>query len=210
MLGQFNLLPLLKGWEYKSHILSRTTVIRGAPPIPLNLSEKGWLLSVGLSTTDVHGTLNIAWQGAEAQTITQDYSPELYRVGGGIESDPTGYVSLYFRPNPNSTAGLYNVVVSEMGWNASAFPYVPSVNISIRLPLESTQASASIYTQAFVIAILDEKAFLQSLRLALDAAADLGVAKELLETGPVGRFAEPSPSKSEKLLEQILAEMKKK
>ena len=64
MLGQFNLLPLLKGWEYKSHILSRTTVIRGAPPIPLNLSEKGWLLSVGLSATDAYGTLNIAWQGA--------------------------------------------------------------------------------------------------------------------------------------------------
>jgi len=210
MLGQFNLLPLLKGWEYKTHVLNRTTVLRGAPPVPLKLSEKGWLLSVQMATTDAYGTLNIAWQGAEAQLITQDYYPEVYHLVGAIESDPLGFVQLYFRPNPNSTAGLYSIVAGEMGFQASGLPYVPSVNISIRLPLESTQASASIYAQSFVIAILDEKAYLQSLRLALDAAADLGIAKELLETGPVGKFTAPSPSKTNLLLEQILAELKKK
>jgi len=210
MLGQFSLLPLLKGWEYKIHNLNRTTVIRGDPPIPLKMSEKGWLVSLQMTTTDAYGTLNIAWQGAEAQLITQDYYPEVYRLGGAIESDSSGYAQLYFRPNPNSTAGLYSIVAGEMGFNASALPYVPAVINSIRLPLESTQASASIYAQAFVIAILDDKAFLQSLRLALDAAADLGIAKELLETGPIGQFALPPQSKSEKLLEQILAELRKK
>jgi hypothetical protein len=210
MLGQYNLLPLLKGWEYKIHNLNRTTVIRGAPSIPLGMSEKGWLLSLQMATTDAYGTLNIAWQGAEAQLISQDYYPEVYRLSGAIESDPSGFVQSYFRPNPISTAGLYTVVVGEMGFNASALPYVPSVSNSIRLPLESTQASASIYSQAFVIAILDDAAFLQSLRLALDASADLGIANELLTVGPPGRFVEPPPSKSEKLLEQILAEMKKR
>lgn len=210
MLGQFNLLPLLKGWEYKTHVLARTTVLRGAPPIPLFLSEKGWLLTIQMTTTDAYGTLNIAWQGAEAQMIAEDYYPEEYRLGGNIQSDAAGYMSRYFRPNPNSTAGLYQIMIGEMGFTASAFPYVPSAIISIMLPLESTQASASIYGLAFVIAILDEKAYLQSLRLALDASAELGIAKELLETGPVGKFGEPSPSKSELLLEQILAELKKK
>ena len=210
MLGQYNLLPLLKGWEYKVHNLSRTTVLRGAPQIELSLSEEGWLILVSMSTTDAYGTLNIAWQGAEAQLITQDYYPEIYRLTGAIASDSGGFAQSYFRPNPNSTAGLYNIMVGEGGYSGGALPYVPSVKISIRLPLESTQPTASIYAQSFVIAILNEKTYLQSLRLALDAAADLGIAKELLETGPVGNFSMPSPSKSNLLLEQILAELKKK
>lgn len=184
MLGMFNLLPLVKGWEYKTHSATRT-VVQGASPIEvLRVEEMGWLMQITELTSDAYGTVMVDWQGADLQTFSGVMSPEAYHAVGAFAQDPSGWIQKYFRPNPNSTAGLYFAVQSTAGYQGSAFPYVPSVVVKLRLPNESTQASALISATALTIAITNKKAFIQSLRRLLDANASLKIDPALLSVGP--------------------------
>ena len=182
MLGMFNLLPLLKGWEYKTHTLARTAVVRGATPIQLSVREQGWLLSVGLLSTDCYGTLNINWQGAELETLEGSFFAEGGLALGAVVQDPAGWVQRYFRPNPASTAGIFMGVLSSGGYQGSAWPYFPTVIMNISLPTTSTQASAYIRATAASIAITQPKLFLQSLRSILGIKGKIDPA--LLVIGP--------------------------
>jgi hypothetical protein len=189
LLGIFNLLPILKGWEYKTHIAHRTVVVRGADPIKvLTLDELGWLISIAEFTDDAYGTLMIDYQGADLQTLSIVIYPEAARMIGAITQDPSGWDQRYFRPNPNSTLGGY-VFVYTPGYQGSLFPYVPTLTVRLYLPPESTQSSADIQGVAGVIAITNKKAFIQSLRRVLDANASLKIDPALLSIGPA-QFAE--------------------
>jgi hypothetical protein len=183
MLGMFHLLPLLKGWEYKVHDLSRT-VARGAMPQELSISETGWLIGIALISDDCYGTLYIDWQGADLQTLSWTWNAEIGRLLGSFAQDPGGWVQRYFRPAPNSTLGIYISVVFSGGYQGSTFPYVPTVKLKLALTNDSTQASASVRTVATVIAITDKKLFIQSLRRVLDANASLEIDKALEVIGP--------------------------
>ena len=98
----FNLLPLVKGWEYKTHSVSRT-VIRGASPLDaLRVEEMGWLMQISELTSDAYGTVMIDWQGADLQTFSGIMTPQGYYSVGAFAQDPSGWVQKYFRPNPNS------------------------------------------------------------------------------------------------------------
>jgi hypothetical protein len=190
LLGIFNLLPLLKGWEYKTHVASRTNVIRGANPIEvLRIDEMGWVTSIVELTSDAYGTVMIDFQGADLQTYSYSIYPESYRVLGTLAQDPAGWLPKYFRPNPNSTAGLYYTVALTSGFQGSLYPYVPSVAVKLYLPNESTQASADIQGYAGVVAITDKKLFIQSLRRVLDPKASLKIDPALLTIGSA-QFAE--------------------
>lgn len=184
MLGMFQLLPLLKGWEYKVHLVYRTDVRRGAAPIELSISETGWLLALVESTNDCFGTFEIDAQGADLQTWSSKGYPEYAAGGGAVVQDPAGWVQLYRRPNPYSTAGLYVLVVDSGGFQGSPLPYVPTVKLRVSLPLESTQDSAYIALQSLNVAITDKTAFIRSLRRLLDAKASLDIDKALLAIGP--------------------------
>ena len=160
----YNLLPLLKGWEYKTHTLARTNVVRGADPIELRVREQGWLISVAVLSTDCYGTLRIAWQGADLQTQDFTTNAESTMVLGAVSQDPAGWVQRYMRPNPDSTAGVFFSVLFSGGFQGSAWPIVPTVIMEISLPSTSTQTSAYVGATALVVVITNPKLFMISLR----------------------------------------------
>jgi len=183
MLGMFNLLPFLKGWEYKNHAVGGDNIRRGAPPVELPVSELGWLLAIVVSSTDCYGTLNIKWQGADLSTQEINISAENTKQIGSTMQDPLGWVQRYYRPNPNSTAGIFFSSLYTGGAQGSAWPYVPTVIMSVHLPEESTQESATIIGGATTIAITNQKLFLKSLRSLLGIKGKIDPA--LLTIGPV-------------------------
>lgn len=187
MLGAFNLLPLLKGWSYKNHVAKRKSVVRGASPVEImRLDEMGWLFGISLITTDAYGTLLLEYQSTELESGTFTLYPEA--VKPSWQQDPGGFAVQYLRPDANSTAGLYFIVIAP-GFQGFMFPYVPTITMKLLLPNESTQNSAYIYGVASTIAITDRKAFIRSLRRVLGAKADLWIDPALLVTGP-GKFEE--------------------
>ena len=177
----FNLFPYLKGWEYKFHRLNRNNIVRGDPPIQKRVSETGWLLSVSNLTTDCYGTVTVAWQGANLETQSLSGYPASGIVLGAFSQDPAGWVQRYFRPNPNSSAGIFVDVLFSGGLQGAAWPYVPTVVISIELPLESNQSTAYIGATATTIAITNKNLWLKSLRSLLGVKGKIDPA--LLQLG---------------------------
>jgi len=195
MLGMFHLLPLLKGWEYKMHVAERAAVVRGAPPIEVSrISETGWLIAIGLLTDDAYGTLIIEYQGADLETRAVRVCPESAKAVGAFAQDPGGWLQKYYRPNPNSTAGVYYTVGFSGGFQGAVFPYVPTVVLKLYLDEKSTQETAYVRGAALVIAITDPKAFIQSLRRVLWPFAPLKIDPALLVHGPA-RFEEVEEAK---------------
>jgi len=184
LLGIFSLLPYLKGWEYKSHTVLRTVQNGVAPLSLLSIDESGWLLLEVVVTDDAYGTFIIRYQGADLQTREDRLYPEAARVIRAFAQDPSGWLQAYIRPNPYSTAGLYYGCGFSGGFQGSAFPYVPTIVMSLYLDPRSTQASATVMGIAHVVAITDKKAFIHSLRRVLDANASLKIDPALLAIGP--------------------------
>jgi len=182
MLGQFGLLPLLKGWEYKNHVISRT--ISHGQFEELSFSEMGWILQVAVVSSDCYGTLGMTWQGADLESHYGEANAEVVNLYGAFMPDPAGYLVKYFRPNPYSTAGYYFFAWNLTGYYGASWPYVPTVRARISLDDRSTQLEAEVYAYAATIAITDKEAFLKSLRLALESKADLGIDRALLSVGP--------------------------
>jgi hypothetical protein len=181
MLGMFHLLPLLKGWEYKTHIVDRV-VNRGETVEALRISETGWLMEIVEATDDAYGTVILEWQGADLNLHVGTFNPEKTRdvtTQGGM-----GYIESYRRPNPYSTAGYYAVHCFCGGYFGAIWPYVPTVVVKLSLPLESTQSSARVLAAAVTIAITDKAAFIRSLRRVLDPKASLKIDPALLVDGP--------------------------
>ena len=181
----FNLFPYLKGWEYKSHEIVRNDVIRGAPPIEKRISESGWLLGVDLFSSDCYGTFSISWQGAELETNTTTGNAEVFRSIGKVSQDPSGWSQRYFRPNPNSSAGIFFTVFFTGGFQGTTFPYVPTVVMNIVLPSDSTQESAYIRGIAVTIAITNKPLWLKSLRSILGVKGKIDPALLQLGAGPM-------------------------
>jgi len=186
----FHLLPLLKGWEYKTHILSKANVRRGATPIEMSISETGWLLVIDQLTNDCYGTVELEWQGADLETRSGSSNPEAGAQVGAFQQDPSSWIQLYRRPNPYSTAGLFYGVIFSGGFQGSTLPYVPTVKLRLSLPVESTQEVAFIQLITVNIAITDKKMFIQSLRRVLDANASLEIDKALEVLGRSEPFEE--------------------
>jgi len=184
MLGMFSLFPLLKGWEYKIHDVGYTNVIRGNPPLDvLKMEEWGWLLQILELTDDAYGTVDVSFQGAELETVSWTWFPEIMNQIGALAQDPGGWVQEYLRPNPFSTAGIYVVVAYSGGYQGSAWPFLPTTTISLRLPNDSTQQSANIRVIVGLVAITDRRLFIQSLRRVLDQKLSLTVDPKLLVAG---------------------------
>ena len=184
MLGIFNLLPILKGWEYKEHVITSKSVVRGAAPLELlRLSERGLVYAMAMLTDDAYGTFTVSFQGADLQTITNALYPEAFRVLGAFVQDPAGWLQRYLRPNPYSTQGVYSLI-STGGYQGSTYPYYPTIVSTVSLPTNSTQATAEVTGTANVVAITNLKAFVTSLRRVLRADSYKYVDEALLVTGP--------------------------
>ena len=208
MLGVFNLLPLLKGWQYKTHTLEKTLTL-GQVSDPWRIPDVGWLMLITCASTDAYAQLSIAWQDADLQTHGGEFvSIEDARILGGFAQDPAGWIQRYFRPNPYSTAGYFYVVLFSGGYQGSPLPFVPTTTVMLRLGPESTQASAIVAAQAQVVSITNRKQFIRSLRQVLNSQADITIPEEILSLGPVELVQQPN--KTDVLLEQILTELKQR
>lgn len=185
MLGMFHLLPLIKGWEYKTHSVEHAAILRGAQPLEvLRMTEMGWIVTLFTFTNDVYGTVIFEYQGADLETQSMEVIPEEVAAAGAFAQPPGGMLVRYSRPDPNSTAGIFVVNAISAGFYGSLFPYVPSIVIKLHLPKESTQSSAWIKGTALTVAVTDKKAFIRSLRRLLDANASLKIDPALLAVGP--------------------------
>ena len=207
MLGQYNLLPLVKGWQYKTHYLDKTLTPRQTSD-PYRISEMGWLLGVSLVSTDAYGGCTVEFQDADLQTHTAQSDIETARLLGASVQDPAGWILRYFRPNPYSTAGHYFGEFFGGGFQGSTFPFVPTTTLRVYLGSASNQASAFISLGTVEVAITNKELFIQSLRQVLDSDADIEVPKELLSLGPIELVQQPN--KTDLLLEQILTELKQR
>jgi hypothetical protein len=135
-------------------------------------------------STDAYGAIVVQAQGADLQpNIISIYAGDFPRLYGNVQQDPSGFVSRYLRPNPNSTAGIFVTVMTPI-WQGFGMPYAPTVKVQTSLLRSSTQETAQITGQAMVVAITNKKLFIQSLRRVLDANASLKIDPELLALGP--------------------------
>lgn len=182
MLGEFHLLPLLKGWEYKIHSFP-VTVIRGAAPQELPISETGWLIGFGVMADDCYAKMTLLYQGACLEAHEVGVSPYELFMYGAFQQDPNAYLLRYLRPNPNSSAGYYVLLGLTSGYQGAPFPYIPTIKLSCHLPVDSTQAQSVMGVTAQAIAIVDKKAFIRSLR-AVWGIKDMKVDPALLTVGP--------------------------
>lgn len=162
-MGLFDLLPLLDGWDYHLYTVEYHTIVKGSPQIKLKLEKPGWAIQWGLATTDAFGTVLLKVKGPGGTEHTGILQPEAGRITGFLQTDPSGYVTLYNRPIPASTAGLYVLSVSP-GASGSPFPVIGEVTIETYLEAGSTQNAALLTFYALAIEIKDKKAFLESLK----------------------------------------------
>lgn len=161
MLGNLGLLPFLTGWQYRFYTLEGI-IERGARPKEITISTYGWANQIFLTTTDAYGTLSVTPMTPQ-QSPTVTISPQLAKDLGDVVEDPSGWVMKYYRPNRQSTFGIYIVNVS-FGLHGTPLPFVPPVKLQIFLPENSTQSSASISAAGSAIETTDKNQFLKSLR----------------------------------------------
>jgi hypothetical protein len=144
----------------------------------LDVKERGWLVSFVSIVTDAKLTTGYNAQGANLQTYTNEANPkDLYDIGA-FAQDPGGWLQQYYRPNPQSTAGIYVQVAISSGFHGSHWPYIPTVKIFGRLDADSTQETAQVYVNATVIAITNLKAFIRSFR-SIQAIKDMEIDPQL-------------------------------
>lgn len=184
MLGMFNLLPLMKGWDYKTNTWTRE-LIRGQALEVERVEDMGWLLFLSLATDDCYGGAKISFQGADLRpTDIADYYPKLLYDVGAIVQDPAGWMQLYYRPNPQSTAGAYFAGFTTSGFQGSTFPYVPSTVVQLFLLSQSTQAKATVSLTSIRVIITNKAQFIKSLRVLIGANTIQEIDPVLLSPGP--------------------------
>ena len=184
MLGIYNILPLVKGWEYKPRSWTRT-IQRGETIEVERINETGWLFIVGVISDDCYGGVGLQFQGAdlELHTLTEGHA-ETGKSMGALAQDPSGWLQKYYRPNPNSSAGVFVSVLFSAGFQGNVFPYVPTTIVRLYLKNESTQASATVRGVSESIAITNPSLFIRSLRSVIGAGTIQKIDPPLLTPGP--------------------------
>lgn len=183
MLGILSLLPLLKGWDYKKNIWRRV-VKRGENSEAYRVEDFGFLLYAAVGSDDAYGGFSVEWQGADLSilklgTINADF----YWNNGAIAQDPGGFVSRYYRPNTESTAGVYYSVLTSMGFQGSTWPHVPTTIVTLRLEEQSTQPEALIEVNMLRMIITNRTQFIKSLRALLGTDLIQDIDPALLSAG---------------------------
>jgi hypothetical protein len=170
LLGPYGLLPLLKGWEYKTHNSGLRTVTKGAPDLEVvrASNELGWLQFIGQVSTDCYVGMELTYQGGNLQPQTSRGTIESAYITGafGIGADPAGFVQLYYRPVPTSTFGAYTLISNDL-YYGDPLPYLPTVIVSLYLDTLSTQNTAETQFVANVLQITNRQEFIRSLRKVL-------------------------------------------
>lgn len=186
MLGPYNLLPLLKGWEYKTYETGERRLTRGASiEVIRATNELGWLNNAVLATDDCYAGVDLAYQGSDLQQrqdrVTVQYAHTLGAIG--IGADPAGFVQLYYRPVPTSTYGAYYFVLLDL-YYGNTLPFLPTVIVQLYLDSTSTQETATVSFSARTINITNRELFIRSLRKVL-GSKNMIIDPALLQYGAV-------------------------
>jgi hypothetical protein len=184
----FELFPLLDGWDYHGYRVPATLVTKGSPQLLLKIEKPGWVLAAVMGCTDAFATLLVKVEGPGGIIHTGVAQPQAYFDIGGVQTDPGGYLQLYFRPNPLSSAGNYYVSIMKPGLSGEPFPYKAPIIIEGYLDTLSTQNAAFLAGVALVAEVKDERIFKESIasyyetinRKQLDATAELTAAVKAL------------------------------
>jgi len=173
-----------KGWEYKLRGWTRT-VQRGETIDVERINEIGWLFGIQVLSDDCYGGVTLQFQGGdlELHTVAEGHA-EFGKAIGAICQDPSGWVQKYYRPNPNSTAGIFFSVLHSAGFQGTLLPYVPTTIVKLYLRSESTQASATVHCSAWSVAITNPSLFIRSLRSVIGAGTIMKIDPPLLTAGP--------------------------
>ena len=179
----FTLLPILKGWDYKSKIWTRE-LTRGEVLEVERSEETGWLMQLTFVSDDAYGGCEVMFQGADLNTLSMGIAnaQSLYSIGATAQ-DPAGWLQAYYRPNPQSTQGGYVGIVTTQGFQGSTLPFVPTTIVKLRLENQSTQAKATVSAQAFMVVITDKKQFIKSLRAVMGANMIQNIDPAVLTSG---------------------------
>ena len=192
MFNIFSLLPLLKGWDYKANVWTRT-LSRGQTLDVERVEDMGILVDLTLATNDCYGGFNFSGQGSDLSlfTISNIYPKAAYDTGA-LAQDPSGWLQLYYRPNPQSSAGAFVLPALTAGYQGSTFPYVPTTIVRLYLLNQSTQSEAVVSLSCLRIIITNKKQFIRSLRAVLgmpmiqdiDPALLVAGTQEITQKGP--------------------------
>jgi len=157
----FDILPLLRGWSYKTTQSEWKPFDRGAAPqIIFAISEpleNGWLMSVDVSALDCMVKMDLDTPGMH-MIGTID---EMMQSGLFMPPPEGPFIALYSRPNPASTAGFYSIHPIN---SAYPIPYNTYVVIKLSLTNDSTQTSTKVKYNIYRIIIDDKQDFYASLR----------------------------------------------
>ena len=164
-------------------------------------------MQFGIVTTDAYGTVQIKVKGPGGTEHVVVLQPEYERTTGFILPDPSGYMSMYNRPNPLSTAGFY-VITAPVGLYGGPLPIIGEATVESYLDVGSTQNAALLTAAALLIEIKDKRLFLESLAKFGSPAAILGMAAATEKSPSVPAQTTPGQLTGD-VGQQILEELKK-
>jgi hypothetical protein len=151
-----DMLPLLEGWEYYYFAESRS-VEKGKDISVYSKPCKGWLISLDFIADDAYAQAKVEYLSYIAKMTAH----ALFLIGATLPPPAGSYISLYLRPSTLSTAGAYGASPIT---SAYPFPVKGSVKISLGLTNSSTQSTATIVVTFTAFRIVDEIAFIKSVR----------------------------------------------
>lgn len=181
MLGVFNLLPLMKGWEYKIRSYTKE-VNRGNSVEVRRISTTGWLMQTVVVSSDLYGGGRFKFQGADLELHEFAFDAGLFTSVGAFAQDPAGWVQLATQPNPHSTQGAFVSAYSPM-WQGFGMPFVPTTIMEVYLGSGSTQSSAIVYLSATTVEVTNKELFIKSLRAVMGMPTIQEIDPALLSTG---------------------------
>jgi len=150
----FELLPLLKGWQYRTKtIINPETYTSKVINILDEQDKSGWMISAEVISDDKHLKLSMWIDGVLVATNT----PQGFYYGGSrlLEGIPNTF--LYGQRIPGTNMPLYGMSL----YTISGYPY----NNHIKVDLETTKDTLFIESyQAYYIEITDPELFKQGLR----------------------------------------------
>ena len=164
MTGLLDFLPFIEGWDYHLYTVPYSPIVKGAPVLKVKIEKKGWILQAVLFTTDAYGTIIINARGPGGTIHSVTANPEFALTSGFVQYDPVGYLTMYNRPAPASTAGFYVVALLSPGLSGFPLPITRECTVEQYLDAASTQNAALLSASALVLEIKDERIFLDSMR----------------------------------------------
>lgn len=173
----------MKGWDYKPNTWTRE-LTRGQYLEVERVEDTGWLLSLVLATNDCYGGAKVSFQGADLRaTDIANLYPKLAYDIGALAQDPSGWLQLYYQPNPQSSAGMYLQIFTTLGFQGSTLPYVPTTTVQLYLLPQSTQVKATVSLTALRVVVTDKKQFIRSLRAVMGMQTIQDIDSALLSAG---------------------------